>query len=266
IPETAAINASAITACTITSDDRAKRPFTIAKIAAASHRPLSKDDLITPAVAPILSYDRSALRRLADRIGRKRAGRFAGAEAIDHDRLAILVGHQLHHSSTWRRQLYDAIEAHDGERPADGTLRKLHMYDPSLDSEFIVEREHLAKHYHIAVVATAGVELPTGMTPRQALFNFWDDMISFANDSGILPVVVLGPTKAHPEHQDQIDALWDDLEQLVHQRHPGVPIIDLRPIGRADYQRFASGQSKACAERLASGISEVRALLDSLDD
>ena len=98
------------------------------------------------------------------------------------------------------------------------------------------------------------------------MYNFWEKMIQESIASGILPVVVLGPTKVAPAQQDDCDRMWEELDQLLQSRYATIPVIDLRVVGRAEFSRFGPGQAQLAATLLAESVIELQARLQALRD
>jgi len=248
----------------ISDPDRSRSTrFLLAKAAASTGRPPTADDLeLTPRALQPLDYEE--LARLLHQITRER-GRHRWYRAFDPEQEQFLVGHQLL-TGNWRTALYDELERLTGERPPNGTAEQLVMHDPWLDEAFIIPEEWIDDAYHVVLVVTGGIEFPTGLDGRQALVNFWHKLLVESQRSGLLPVVVLGPTKVDPQHQELADQLWRSVAELVAERHVGVPVIDLRPVGRADFARFKPGQAALSTRMLAEGYDELRRRIHHMQD
>lgn len=240
------------------------RPFLVAKVVAVTGRTPTVEDLGISERALRLAAAED-LEELLDRIADQRRRRRDWRQVLDIDRLRILAGHQLI-TGSWQTQVYDELETLRGKRPVRGTLSPLMMHDPWLDETFI-QREIIAdRRQDIVVVATAGVEFPTGLSVDQALMNFWVKMIEETMASGILPVVVLGPTKVVPAQQADADELWARLDLILQERFPDIPVIDLRSVGRAHFSRFGPGQAQQSSSMLAAAVDELQARLRLLRD
>jgi len=235
-------------------------PFYLAKVAARADAPIADDDL---GILPTRLDNTSprALAEILEQVGEVRhwGGDRAIAREFDPTLARFLVGHQVNES--WRTALrqrlvpfYDGAEK-SGDLPR-GLITDIVIQDAWLDAEFI--EEHLRSHeHHVVVVMTAGVEFHIGLDRAQALRNFWDKMAAEARRSGFLPVVVLGPSKVDPQHRDDADALWDELAAHVAEHHPGLPVIDLRPVEAEGFERFAAGMRELSLDLMADGYREL---------
>ncbi|MDA3961761.1 MAG: hypothetical protein PF961_13305 [Planctomycetota bacterium] len=236
-------------------------PFMLGAACVVSGRPPQVADLDLQARALAMPSTRTFQQLLA-RLAQARGKGAKWYSDLDPQSFHVLVGHQLL-TSSWRGAVYDRLEDATGKRPR-GLLSALVMHDAWLDDTFMVPRAILDKRFHLVVVATGGIEFATGLSSGQALGNFWDKMLAETIASGILPVVVLGPTKIQAEHQIATEAMWEQLEKLVQRKYPGVPIIDLRSVGPAPYESFGPGQGQTSALLLSNGILEFQGRMDGI--
>jgi len=255
---------TAVTALRLDDPERHRSTrFLLGKAVAVGGRAAERDDLdLRPRALRPLDYE--ALADVLQEVTVNRRKR-RWYHDFDADNAQFLVGHQLFKPS-WRKLFYDDMQALFGERPANGTIKALVMHDPWLDGTFIIPPQVIDQRYHMVVVATAGVEFPIGLDQQQALINFWHKMLIETKDSGILPVVVLGPTKVDPQHQDVAEQLWVAIDKLLRERHRGVPLLDLRPVGKARMHRFKPGQADDSARMLAEGYHELRMRIVKLQE
>lgn len=234
-------------------------PFMLAGARAIGGRaPRDADLALTPRA--LRMPDTHAFRQVLGAIARVRGGTWFND--LDPQRLQILVGHQLL-TSSWRGALYDFFETATGDRPR-GLISALVMHDAWLDDTFIIPPAILDTRYHLVVVGTGGVEFAIGLDRRQALENFWAKMLEETVASGTLPVVVLGPTKIQEHHHEETQQLWQDLDSLLADEHPGIPVIDLRGVGVAPYARFGPGQGRTSAHLLAEAVLELQTRMDAI--
>ena len=243
---------------TLTISDPNKRlttRFLLGKISAIAGRAPQAEDLALSERA-LRPLDTNELAELLQQIVYKRRMRRWWTD-FDPNNKRFIIGHNIF-KPNWRKAFYDELEARLGERPAPGTAEQLMLHDPWLDDRFIVPEVINDNRFHMVIVMTGGIEFPTGLTSEQALQNFWDKMLRETLASGILPVVVLGPTKTAPEQQALAEQLWQAIDARVSQRYPGVPVIDLRSVGVADFERFEPGQVADSTNLLAAAYDELR--------
>lgn len=240
----------------------ASTTFWVARLAVIYDQPASIDAVERPprALQPFNPDATADLIReaLGNRQPTVRINRF------DPNQVQFLIGHQVN-TSGWRTGFYAALEPWLG-----GSLRNvatnLVMFDDWLDRRFIIPEAVRNRQPHLVVVASAGIEFPTGLSVEQAWLNFWRKWMGEAISSGMVPVVVLGPSKVFDHQVADAARLWSILEQDVRNRHPGVPIIDLRHIGSARPDRFGPGQATAMQQQLAQAYGELAERMQRLQE
>ncbi|TVR12429.1 MAG: hypothetical protein EA401_09145 [Planctomycetota bacterium] len=245
-PRRRAFDPRQITSITITDEDYTGWPLLLAEVA----------------VHPLTDADEQEEHLLPRPLIRPRhpPGEELRRRNINPDAIRILAGPQI--NNQWRTDMRAALaELLDIEALPNGAVVNIHMYDPALNREFVYEYmdRDLVQH-SIVMVMTAGIEFPTGLTPQQALENFWKKLLEEAQRSNFLPVVVLGPSKVNEQHQTLVEDLWNDLLEMLDKdsRFAGIPVIDLRAAKAIDYHRFATGHRQRSIDLLRDAYQELR--------
>lgn len=180
---------------------------------------------------------------------------------FDPARVKVLVGQQLllgEWDTLARAAIKDVIGLKEDEALPGRTLEALVMQDLWLNAMFDGDQPILDRQKHdLVLIATAGVEFPIGLSEPQAFVNFWKKAIDVCVEHGVMPVVVLGPSKVDPESKIDAERLWQDVELYVRTKRPGVPMIDLRPARARDFRHFLPGQTALAARLFADGYREL---------
>ncbi|MFW5750403.1 MAG: hypothetical protein ACOCZK_02030 [Planctomycetota bacterium] len=206
------------------------------------------------------------LAKLLQHVWQRRATGVPWQQGLDPTKVKLLVGEQLFKGS-FQRDLYDGLEELNDERPQDRSVAPLQMVDAWLDKTFIIPPELIDKaHHHMIVVATGGKEFAIGLDVRRARENFWRKMIIEAINSGVLPVVALGPNKTHEQSVPQARELWTDVLAMVEEDFPGVPVIDLRVVPVSGFERFPPGSSDLCTGLLLESYAELKTRIEILGE
>ncbi|MBA3847977.1 MAG: hypothetical protein H0X45_15215, partial [Planctomycetes bacterium] len=180
---------------------------------------------------------------------------------LDPTRVKVLVGPQLllgEWDTLARAAIKDVIGLKEDDALPGRTLEAIVMQDLWLNAMFDGDQPVLDKQKHdIVLIATAGVEFPIGLTEPQAFVNFWKKAIDVCIDHGVMPVVVLGPSKVDPVALIDAETLWQHVEVYIRTKRPGVPMLDLRPARARDFRHFLPGQTALAARLFADGYREL---------
>lgn len=238
--------------------------FYVARIALVSGRPPTVEDLgMGP--PPLRVKDNGALRSVIQKIGnstRHKWGPRQWATRFDGNKVQVLLGTNLINSfkSGFREVLAEGQGINPSDLP-DRSVDQLVMDAKWLNGKFIDEivTNNLRNlDSHIVVIGTAGVEALSGLENKVVLPKFWERAIKESIARGCLPVVMLGPTKVDEARKEQVDQLWQELLDVVLEKYPGVPIIDLRGIGVNDNGDFLPHHRSLAIERFRQAWGELQ--------
>ncbi|MFW5845787.1 MAG: hypothetical protein ACOCXJ_06135, partial [Planctomycetota bacterium] len=107
------------------------------------------------------------------------------------------------------------------------------------------------------IIATDG-----GLGADNKPTSFWQRCLAASIEGHSLPIVVLGPVKAPQERQVELHAQLDQLAEWLRQRHPELPMIDLRQVRLRSDGAWYPGAAEAAAERIRIGLQEYFALFE----
>ncbi len=247
---------------TIEDAEPASTPFFFAKaVTAANTAPDSAMlALRPPALLPL------TMRELETTLEKVAANRKAGnwAKWFDPALVKVMIGHQMQ-AGDWAKSTRDGLslllkEPLRGKAVPPGTISVIVLQDQWLNAMFAKPGGDgpidPARH-HLVCFCTAGVEFPIGLTEPQAVMNLWTELIPASIMHGVLPVVVLGPSKVNTDDLAEVEQMWRDVEAQIRKKWPGIPMIDLRPARARDFGHFAPGMSDLAAQLFLDGYGEL---------
>ncbi|MBA3939480.1 MAG: hypothetical protein H0X38_18680, partial [Planctomycetes bacterium] len=254
IPALAGFDATRLNILAIEDDDAhldlpEDAGFVLGKVVVVSGRePMAHDLALRPAALVADDNRIRNLLRLTDSLMRaaKRP-----PKGLDPTRLRLLAAGDL--GTAWRSAASERLGALFAGRTTHLADQELIFTQSWLDGLFSGAAPVLdPMRDHVVVFVTTGAELTLQKTVALTIDRFWKLRLAACIARGILPVVVLGPTRVPDEQRPDAEKLWSGVTDLVTDTlNGGVPIIDLRPAG-------ADGDGdKLAAQMLADGYREL---------
>jgi hypothetical protein len=254
IPTLAGFDATRLNILAIEDDDAhldlpEDAGFVVGKVVTVSGRQPAVRDLGLRPAALVADDNRIRnLQRLTDSLMRaaKRP-----AKGLDPARIRLLAAGDL--GTEWRTAANSRLAALFPGKPTHIADQELIFTHAWLDSLFTGAAPVLdPARDHVVVLVTTGAELTLQKTVPLTIERFWKHRLAACIARGVLPVVVLGPTRVTEEQRPDAEKLWSGVTDLVTDTlNGGVPIIDLRPAG-------ADGDGDKLAEQmLADGYREL---------
>ena len=262
-PDTGVFDPSQLHSAIISDDnDNISTPFIVGKVVSVSERAPSYEDLeLLPRGLVIHDYDR--LRTSIKHVLRKRRAK-KWKEDFDPQRVKWILSDNFWYGN-WTTQVRLDLVPFLGDPPPNKTLVEMKLADAWLNNEFIIPKGFFAeKDKHLVFIMTGGKEFHLGLTVNQSLTNLWKKLVTEAQKSGVLPIIVLGPAKCDEIYHPQLAKLNQQLFSWMKQRHPGLPVIDMRNNPPSSLKRFAQHQAQLTKHMLIDSYNEFLTTLDYL--
>jgi hypothetical protein len=191
---------------------------------------------------------------------------------LQAEKIKILVAPQMTAGSwttTLRRQLKTVFaEGWKGKDAPQKTTELLVFDDQFLGKVFndkdpkkgMVQRDS----HHVLIILSAGSELLGGLTPEQAVAQFWKPLIEDSMQHGVIPIPVFGPSRVDDSLVAEADRMWELLNAELATARLSLPMIDLRAAKAISPDRMEPGGAQLAADLMCDALAEFNERVDRI--